>query len=125
MNEEYLQRIAARVEALGPLLAERALVVRRPTATLLIIRIDLRFIDGSRFEGNEIWTSAGRKYRFHLQDGRGELVWRVDNAPHHPEVRTQPHHLHMAGGRVEGCEAMTLEDALLRLGARRAGQEGA
>lgn len=125
MNEGHLQRVAARVEALGPLLAEHALVVRRPTGTLLIIRIDLRFLDGSRFEGNEIWASAGRKYRFHLQDGRGELVWRADNAPHHPEVRTHPHHLHVAGGGVEVCEAMTLEEALLKLGARRAAQEGA
>ena len=34
------------------------------------------------------------KYRHHWQDRNGELVKRWDNAPHHSEVDTFPHHLH-------------------------------
>lgn len=34
------------------------------------------------------------KYSFQLQTDDGTLVKRWDNAPHHPEIATHPHHLH-------------------------------
>jgi hypothetical protein len=34
------------------------------------------------------------KYSFHWQDAQGLLLKRWDNAAHHPEVDTHPHHLH-------------------------------
>lgn len=34
------------------------------------------------------------KYRHHWQDSDGHLVKRWDNAPHHPDVTSFPHHLH-------------------------------
>lgn len=41
---------------------------------------------------NEIRTV---KYSFHWQDKSGKLIKRWDNAPHHPEIETFPHHLHL------------------------------
>jgi hypothetical protein len=35
-----------------------------------------------------------RKYSFHWQDKHNHLVKRWDNATHHPEVSTYPHHVH-------------------------------
>lgn len=35
------------------------------------------------------------KYRFHLQTSKGKMIVRWDNAPHHPEVKTHPDHLHV------------------------------
>ena len=34
------------------------------------------------------------KYRYHWQDGKGHLIKRWDNAPHHPTIETFPDHLH-------------------------------
>ena len=34
------------------------------------------------------------KYSFHWQDHNGNLLKRWDNASHHPEISTYPHHLH-------------------------------
>ena len=34
------------------------------------------------------------KYSFHWQDVQGVLLKRWDNAAHHPEVDSHPHHLH-------------------------------
>lgn len=34
------------------------------------------------------------KYRFHWQSKEGVLIKRWDNAKHHPEIETFPHHLH-------------------------------
>ena len=38
------------------------------------------------------------QYSFHLQDARGRLVFRYDNAPHHRELPTFPHHKHVQFG---------------------------
>lgn len=35
------------------------------------------------------------KYRFHLQTSKGKMIARWDNAPHHPEIKTHPDHLHI------------------------------
>lgn len=116
MNEQYVARVEEVLDKLAPLVVERAVSVRQPTDSVLVIRVDLRFLDGARFEGNEIWAGGRRKYRFHLMDSKGALVWRLDNAPHHPEVRTHPHHRHAPGERVEESPPVTLEEALLLLG---------
>jgi hypothetical protein len=34
------------------------------------------------------------KYSFHWQRNDGQLIKRWDNAAHHPEIETYPHHLH-------------------------------
>ena len=35
------------------------------------------------------------KYSFHWQRPDGSLIRRWDNAPHHPEISSFPHHLHV------------------------------
>lgn len=34
------------------------------------------------------------KYRYQYMNEKGGLIFRYDNAPHHPEVKTFPHHKH-------------------------------
>ena len=34
------------------------------------------------------------KYSYHWQDKDGKLIKRWDNAPHHPNIKTHPNHLH-------------------------------
>jgi len=53
---------------------------------------------------------ARPKYRFHLQDKDGELIFRYDNAPHY-EIRTFPHHKHTPEG-VEPSREMGLIEVL-------------
>ena len=42
------------------------------------------------------------KYSFHWQSDEGKFIKRWDNAAHHPEIETYPHHLH------EGAEDLVL-----------------
>lgn len=46
-----------------------------------------------------------------LQKENGELIIRWDNAPHHREIRTFPHHVHTKDG-VKESYSITLDDAL-------------
>ncbi len=44
------------------------------------------------------------KYRFHLMDKEGNIVFRYDNTPHHKDVSSFPHHKHLPINVVESDE---------------------
>ncbi len=53
------------------------------------------------------------KYSFHWQDADGQLRRRWDNAAHHPEVPTHPHHVHdSTEADVLPHEPISVEEAL-------------
>lgn len=53
------------------------------------------------------------RYRFHWQDADGKLVIRWDNAKHHPEISSYPHHKHVGNDKkVEDSSETTFEDVL-------------
>jgi hypothetical protein len=52
------------------------------------------------------------KYRYHLQTLGKVFVARWDNAPHHPNVKTHPNHMHLAQGNVESSPEMDIEQVL-------------
>ncbi len=53
------------------------------------------FKDGSVFHFKEIILVEKRQYRFHYMDERNNLISRWDNAPHHKDLGTFPHHVHL------------------------------
>ena len=53
------------------------------------------------------------RYSFHWQNAAGDLRKRWDNAPHHRDVPTWPHHVHDGGeANVLPHEPMTIETVL-------------
>ena len=65
----------------------------------------LGMIDGSTLQFMELVNIKRDKvihlkYRFHLMNVNDEMVFRYDNAPHHPEITTYPHHKHVTGEKV-------------------------
>jgi hypothetical protein len=84
-----------------------------------LIVADLRFFDGSMLSFDErVHVERGRvvkiKYRYHYQRADGTLIFRYDNAPHHPEVSTFPDHIHIEGS-VEATEPPDLSNVLRRI----------
>jgi hypothetical protein len=64
-----------------------------------LYRYRIYFCDGSFLELVErLVEEEGKlsttKYRFHWQNKEGTLIKRWDNARHHAEIKTFPHHLH-------------------------------
>ena len=79
----------------------------------------LRFYDGSLLEFTETVIERGvvlikTDYAYHYQRADGTLIFRYDNAPHHPEVSTYPDHIHVEG-RVEATAPPDLSDVLRRI----------
>ena len=59
--------------------------------------------------------SSIENYSFHWQRNDGKLVCRWDNTPHHPEIESFPHHVHIGSEEhVEPSNAMDVP-ALLKI----------
>jgi hypothetical protein len=54
------------------------------------------------------------KYRYHYMNENQEMLFRYDNAPHHSEIKTFPHHKHEQGQIVSSQEP-NLYDVLLEI----------
>ncbi len=72
---------------------------------ILIYRFKVKFKDNSTVEITERLIEFTNKikrtkYSYHFQDKNGKLIKRWDNAPHHPEIESYPHHLHISESRV-------------------------
>lgn len=60
----------------------------------------LRFSDNSLLEVSEAIQIIKENplclsYRYHYQDSTGNLIFRYDNAPHYPKIKTHPDHKHL------------------------------
>lgn len=78
------------------------------------------FESGCRLDFVEVKQTdkqAKIKYRYHYMDANQTLVFRYDNAPHHPNLSTFPHHKHLHTGEQDS-EEPTLEDVLLEIAQR-------
>ncbi len=54
------------------------------------------------------------KYRFHLQSSDHKMIARWDNAPHHPEVKTHPDHVHL-GQKVKSSPPVDIRQVLTEI----------
>jgi len=54
------------------------------------------------------------KYSYHFMNENENLIFRYDNARHHPEINTFPHHKHLKNKIVESIE-LELFDILIEV----------
>lgn len=97
--EEYFTHVYHLVQGLPHVQAERyeeqILIVTRGN-----LRIRLRFSDQALLEMSEAVVLVAEElrwlsYRYHYQDSSAAMLFRYDNAPHHPEIPTHPDHKHI------------------------------
>jgi hypothetical protein len=79
------------------------------------IKAKVRFIDNSFLsifhhvhDENGLF---GFDYRYHYMDSKNTMIFRYDNAPHHPEVQSSPHHKHTSSG-IKESEMPNIKDIL-------------
>ena len=63
------------------------------------LRIRIRFAKGYLLELNEATLVEHGNikhlgYRYHFQDTKNKLIFRYDNTPHYPNLKSFPHHKH-------------------------------
>jgi len=92
-----------------------------PDGNTIYVKGAITFTDLSVLE-LAIFASALRhkivpdKYRFQYMDKTSQMVFRYDNAPHHSELSTFPHHKHLPD-RVIPSAMPTLTDILNEISA--------
>ena len=72
----------------------------------------VELVDGSRLHINEVWIQGVlQKYAYYWLTPTGTLLQGWDNAPHHPDIATYPHHTHTRAG-IQPSTVWTLADVL-------------
>jgi hypothetical protein len=118
MIYQYLTRLQALLDSRQEIHVER-FDARQLSALDGRIAGRLRFYDGSILEFREEFRVRNRKimkviYAYHYQRADGSLVFRYDNAPHHPELQNFPCHVHI-GDHVEPADPPDLHDVLRKI----------
>jgi len=101
--------------------------IRSYTLRKKVYNIKQGFISGSIVFENEYMldfvevkdaeSSAKLKYRYQYMNKHYEVVFRYDNAPHHRQLKTFPHHKHLPQDIEESGEP-NLFDVLLEIAQR-------
>ena len=81
----------------NPLILSYKIVRERIADVEGFTEIEASLINNYRFNFFEYYssTSGVLKYRYQLLNEVSKIVVRWDNAPHHPEISTFPHHIHI------------------------------
>jgi hypothetical protein len=83
------------------------------TGDAYVLKASAELVDGWSLRYWEHGTSEVRRYSFQVLLGR-KMVVRWDNAPHHPKIKSFPHHKHV-GRTVEDSKDMTVALVLAEL----------
>ncbi len=67
-------------------------------------RLKVIFSDNSALFAREYVDETERDYSFHWQDDSNQMIIRWDNAQHHSDISTFPHHKHTKDGIFESTE---------------------
>ncbi len=54
-------------------------------------------------------------YSYHYQDQEKGLIFRYDNAEHHPEIPSYPHHKHLPKSNIAASQEITLAEAIFEI----------
>lgn len=99
MIDDYFRFIKT-IARKNPLMKKFRLVKEFSGVKKGYIRFVIEFRDNSELHVFEYVNSGLHKlnYSYHWQDKEKNLIIRWDNAPHHSNIETFPHHLHMKDG---------------------------
>ena len=111
MAVNALERIAVLRDLASEIIAEIELF---STSNPNLIRLRANLINSDKLHISEAWDEETLiRYAYYWLKQNDELRIGWDNAPHHPEASTHPHHKHVAAQEsIQASEETTLEDAL-------------
>jgi hypothetical protein len=77
---------------------------------------EVLFVKGYRLSFFEFYYAVGNaleldKYRYHFMDCNNNLVFRYDNAPHHKDIESFPHHKHLPN-KVASSNLLTFSELI-------------
>lgn len=110
---DYLDEIAARLKTIKNCYIEKY-EEEILTPERVNFRARIRFENGYLLELNEAIVLEGKRrkhlnYRYHFQDEQNHLIFRDDDTPHFPNLKTFPHHKHLSDKVISVKRASILD----------------
>ncbi|NKQ34470.1 MAG: hypothetical protein HF973_02520 [Chloroflexi bacterium] len=117
--DEYLNQIELALVS-SPIVSTYKVTRRWANTDDGYIRLEIQLVNHDLMEAAEYFVLENDQiqtedYRFHWMDQNKQLRRRWDNAPHHPEVATFPHHIHDETGNIIPGQTMSIFDLLTLL----------
>lgn len=76
-----------------------------------MIKLKSVLLDESTLFITELYIENIRKYSYHWQNDKNELIARWDNQPHWKNIETFPHHKHEKD-KIKPSDAISVEDII-------------
>jgi len=84
--------------------------------------IDSSILEIALFAIESAGTLSLDKYRLHYMNSAGQMLFRYDNSPHHPEIDYHPHHKHTPD-KIGPSNIPSINDVLKEISAVIVGRE--
>ena len=114
MISDYIFRLKGMIERLPCVLSDTLIIDNRGDV-VLYLKGEIVFTNHCELHFKEYFVSGPEfkkiAYSYHYQDAKNELIFRYDNAEHHPDLETFPHHKHI-GDAAFPSEEFSLEKVL-------------
>jgi len=107
MISKYFDNIKSEIENYSHIVENYQLKEKVYSEVRGFIEGELSFTDESRLDFAEVKDTEQFekvKYHYHYMDNSNNMIFRYDNAKHHKEISTFPHHKHLPDKIVESYE---------------------
>ena len=105
MIKKYFNKIDNSLDNYSHIIEDQNIIKKTFADDKGLIQGEVFFIDDTTLDFLEVVNNNKKeKYKFHYMDKEKQLIFRYDNAPHHTELKTFPHHKHTNNGVVESSE---------------------
>ena len=121
MIQRYVEHIEKTVDSSSIVLSSNVQKYFGPALGTVYLKGHLLIIDSSILEIAIFATEFRKilsieKYRLNYMSSTGQTLFRYDNAPHHPEIDTYPHHKHTSD-KIAPSTMPSLKDILNEISA--------
>jgi hypothetical protein len=119
--QKFVAEIEKTVDSSTIVLFSNILKYFGPGEETVYLKGQLTIIDSSILEISIFATESGKKitidkYRLHYMNDAGQMVFRYDNSPHHPEIASFPYHKHTPG-EIKPSNIPSIKDILNEISA--------
>jgi len=120
--QKFVSEIETTIDSSSIILSSNIQKYFGPGEETVYLKGQLTIIDSSTLEiAIFVTESRGKltvdKYRLHYMNGSGQMLFRYDNAPHHLEIASHPHHKHTPDRISSSLNMPSIKDILNEISA--------
>jgi len=107
MVAKYFEKIERTISKFKEIINHQTISKKFYNDTQGLISGKIVFINDNILEFMELKETESKtkmKYKYHYMDNQNEMIFRYDNAKHHPEISTFPHHKHTTKQIIDSGE---------------------